>query len=110
MRSLLEFNRDLIHAIPRPRLKRPLGFRGRLVLTRCPGPTRSAGGVHRCVIKAEACTEHEGWPMVPMAIVWWIHPWWPNRLGRLQDRGLAHTPNIVPCRYCQRLGDRECPR
>lgn len=103
MRSLLEFNRDVLRAAPRPRIRRPLGLRGRLVLTRCPAPVHTDGGWLRCVARRPCRTPgHDTWPMLPLAVAWWIRPWWPNRLGRAQDRGLAHTPNVLPCRHCER--------
>lgn len=77
-------------------------MRGRWNTTRCPAPTRTVGGVIRCVIR-RPCAHHPHWDRwtLALAIVWRIRPWWPNTLGRAQDRGLAHTPNVHPCRHCE---------
>ncbi len=80
--------------------------RAPLNLTRCPAPTSTAGGTIRCVT-SRPCREHTGhhWSLLllPAALVWAFRPWWPNELGRLQDRGRAHTSNVSPCRYCVHL-------
>lgn len=100
MRSLIEFASDMLRAVPIPRFRRPVG---QLVLTRCPAAERTDGGWLRCLERLPCSTPgHDRWPLVPMAVVWSVAPWWPNRLGRLQDRGLAHTPNIWPCKHCER--------
>ena len=92
MKSLLEFTRDLGRALA-----------AEVNTSRCPGPVHTAGGWHRCIIRADSCAEHDRWPMVPMAVLWRLRPWWPNRLGRAQDRGTAHTcPAVLPCRTCAR--------
>ena len=75
--------------------------------TRCVAPVRTTGGVMSCVMRRDACHEptHRRWDrLAPLLdLVWRIKPWWPNKLGRAQDRGKAHVcPNIHPCRPCQR--------
>lgn len=78
--------------------------RGTWSTTGCPAPVRSRGGVLRCVVRRDACTYpgHRRWPVLPMAVVWWLKPWWPNALGRAQDRGEAHVcPTVQPCRACR---------
>jgi hypothetical protein len=90
VRSLVDFARDLARSAA-----------AEINTTRCPGPVHGAAGWHRCVIRADSCDEHDRWPMLPMAIVWRIRPWWPNRLGRAMDRGCAHTcPQVNPCKRC----------
>lgn len=78
----------------------------RLNLTRCPAPTHTPGGALRC-LQSRPCGQHPGsrWDvlLLPLAAVWAIRPWWPNRLGRAQDAGRAHTPNVSPCKACVRL-------
>lgn len=100
MRSLLDFGHDMVRAVPTPRLRRP---KHPLNLTGCPAPVHSSGGWLRCVTRRPCdLPGHDRWPMLPMALIWWVAPWWPNQLGRDQDRGLAHTPNVIPCRHCER--------
>jgi hypothetical protein len=77
--------------------------RGPWTTTRCPAPVHAEGGWLRCVVRRDACDypNHQRWPVLPMAVLWWLRPWWPNKLGRAQE-GLAHTPNVSPCRHCER--------
>lgn len=75
--------------------------------TRCPAPVRTKGGVLQCVVSIDACREpqHRRWDRLslPLAILWHIRPWWPNALGRAQDRGEAHVcPQVQPCPACVR--------
>lgn len=82
-------------------------------LTGCPAPVHTPGGVIRCVSR-RPCGQHpQGrWEalLLPLALVWAIKPWWPNRLGRAQDAGRAHTPNVQPCRACAREAIAGIPR
>lgn len=72
--------------------------------TRCSAPQGSRGGYHQCV-HTRPCPDHPEarWRLlrVPLALVWAVRPWWPSHLGRAQDRGHAHTPNIYPCKACR---------
>lgn len=82
-------------------------MRGTWSLTRCPAPTRTEGGTLRCVQTLAGCSTptHRRWDRLAplMAIVWWLRPWWPNAIGRAQDRRDAHTcPNVWPCTACVR--------
>jgi hypothetical protein len=85
--------------------------RGAWVVNTCQAPVRSRGGILRCVLTRKGCTYpgHRRYDRVRLlaAVVWWLRPWWPNRLGRAQDRGDAHVcPNVYRCRAC---GDRPRP-
>lgn len=78
-------------------------MRGAWSTTGCPAPVKARGGVLRCVVTRDRCDYpgHHRWPVLPMAALWWLKPWWPNALGRAMDRGQAHTcPNVAPCRAC----------
>jgi hypothetical protein len=87
-------------------MTRPAFLRRWPNLDGCPAPTRADLGVLRCVVYANRCTDpsHARWRRVawPMAIVWWLRPWWPNAKGRLADRG------IRVCRKCGCTDDRAC--
>lgn len=80
-------------------------------MTRCVAPTSTAGGWLSCVQTREGCStpSHRRWDRwAPiLGVVWRIRPWWPNALGRAQDRGEAHTPSVQPCRYCVKIGNRD---
>lgn len=81
-------------------------MKGYLSLTRCPAPVHTRGGTLSCVSTRKGCTDpaHRRWDRVAplMAVVWWLKPWWPNALGRAQDRGEAHVcPNVQPCTACR---------
>lgn len=66
-------------------------MRGRWSRTGCMAPVHARGGWLRCVVQAKRCDYpgHQrwnrwGWPLVQ--VVWWLKPWWPNAIGRAQDR------------------------
>lgn len=58
--------------------------------TRCAAPVRTKTGILRCVVIAEHCEKHRRWQRHriawPMALLWQIKPWWPNKRGRHLDR------------------------